>query len=606
MKMGSRNTVSPEASRGSSAVTPCAVALLLVLAAFLPVRENGFVNYDDPKNILENPSFRGIGRPQIAWAWTTGHLGVYQPLGWMFLGAQYAAWGLDPRGYHLASLAVYLAVVIALYALTVALIARCRPELQRDRPGLVRAGSCLAVGLFAVHPLRVEPVAWVSCQSYLPCALFAVLCVLTYLRAHEDDRRIHRGRWIGSVLLFAAALLSKAAALGLPAVLLVLEVYPLGRLGRGRWLGPEARQVYRALVPFAILSAVFGALAVWARSQSMASIEGHTWETRVARAGYGAWFYLSKTIAPVRISACYPVPLQLSLTLPRFLLSTLGVAAATAVLLALRHRWPGLLATWLVYLAMLVPSSGLVPTGGQYITADRYGFLPTMAFVPLVAAGLCSLVRSDRSPRSVKGSVLAVVFVAILALVAQTGGQCRTWRDSLALWSHAVKVSTEPNPFASHRLGLTLAEQPGKLAEAERWISEAVRTVPDDPAARNAMTIVLAKQGRIEEALAQNREVLRLGPQNVNALVNLGNLRVMKGDPAGARAAYEGALRIDPNRADAHGNLGLLLLGQGGPADAKSHLVEALRLNPAMIRERRALEDLCRRQAGKGPSSAAP
>jgi Tfp pilus assembly protein PilF len=581
------------------------VLVLVVLASFLPVRENLFVNYDDRKNILENASFQGFGWPQFSWAWTTGHLGVYQPLGWILLEAEYALWGLSPRGYHLTSLVLYIGVVIAFYALTVTVVERCRPEMGRDDPGIVRACSCLAVALFAAHPLRVEVVAWVSCQSYIPCALFSLLAVLTYLRAHDDGIPIHRGRLIGSFLLFAAALLSKAAALGLPVVLLVLDVYPLGRLGRDRWLTLEARGVYREKVPFAILSAVFGALALWARAQHMTSA-GHTWETRVARACYGVWFYLSKTLVPVGISACYPVPLRLTLAAPRFLFCALGLAAATAALVAVRRRMPAVLAAWVVYLVMLTPSSGLVPTGGQYIASDRYCFMPTMSWFVLAASAMCVVVKGRRLPRLVSLGVLAVVLAAVVVLVVRTREQCRTWRDSESLWLHGIAVSTEPNPFAYHSLGLALSADSGRLAEAEQWIAKTVAIVPDDPAARNAMTIVLARQGRIDEALAQNREALRAAPNNVNARVNRGNLLALKKDTAGAQAAYEEALRIDPGNADAHGNLGMILLAKRRSAEAEAHLTEAVRLNPAMGQARRALEDLRRQRDSQGGSHGPP
>jgi tetratricopeptide (TPR) repeat protein len=563
-----------------------------VIAAFVPAVDNGFVNYDDRKNFLENGSFRGVGRPQVVWAFTTSHLGVYQPLSWLILEAEYASWGLDPRGYHVVSLVIYVLTVLALYALTVAVVARCRPGLERDDPGALRAGTCLAVGLYAVHPLRVEAVAWVSCQPYLPCALFSVLTVLAYLRAHGDPQRVGRGWLAGSLVLFAAALLSKAAAVSLPIVLFVLDVYPLRRLGPGRWRGPEARRAYGEKVPFVLLSAVFTALAAWARARAMSQVPGYGLEERAARACYGVWFYLLKTVAPVRISACYPLPLRISLTEPRFLVSALGVVAATALLVALRRRLPGVLAAWAAYLALLVPSAGLVPTGGQYLAADRYSLLPTMALAVLAAAALGEGLRRGGVMR---GALLAAGIVAGLALVVQSRALCRTWHNSVALWSHAVAASTGPNPFADFNLGLVLAEQPGKLSQARAWMDEAVRVGPNDPDLHSGLTIILARQGKIDEALAHTREALRLDPRNVAARVNLGNLLAIKGDTAGAIAAYEQALRLDPGSADAHGNLGVVLAGRGRAAEAEAHLLDALRLNPNMALARRALDDLRRR-----------
>jgi Flp pilus assembly protein TadD len=182
-----------------------------------------------------------------------------------------------------------------------------------------------------------------------------------------------------------------------------------------------------------------------------------------------------------------------------------------------------------------------------------------------------------------------------LALAIQTRALCRTWHDSVALWSHAVAASTEPNPFADFNLGLVLAEVPGKLAEARAWMAEAVRVGPNDPDLHSGLTIILARQGRIDEALAHTREALRLDPRNVAARVNLGNLLAIRGDIAGAIAAYEQALRLDPKSADAHGNLGLVLVGRGRAAEAEAHLRDALRLNPDMAKARRALDELRRR-----------
>jgi hypothetical protein len=577
--------------------------VVVVLAAFLPVRENGFVSLDDKQNFLENASFRGLGWPQLVWAWTAGHVGVYEPLGWMLLEAEYAAWGLDPGGYHLASLALYCLVAVALYGLAVEAVARSRPGLWRDDPGTVRACACLAVGLYVAHPLRAQVVAWASCQSYVACGLFSVLTVLAYLRAHDAPPRVRRGWLVGCFLLYAGALLSKAPAVTLPAVMLVLDVYPLGRLGPGRWRGPGPRRVYCEKVPFAALSLVFAALAVWARARAMTPFPGHGAEARVARACYNVVFYLVKTLDPVRISPCYPVPLRMTLSEPRFLLSAAGVVAVSAILVAARRRVPGALAAWVVYLVMLAPSSGLFRTGGAYVAADRYCFMPMMGIAVLATSALCAVVGGGRVPRAVALGVLLAGAVVGVTLVARTRDECRTWHDSESLWSHAMAVSTEPNPFACHGLALVLAGEPGRLAQAEALLDGALRTVPDDPSLHNAMTVVLGKQGRTIEALAHARAALRLAPDNVLARVNLGNLLARTGDPAGAKAAYREALRIDPNDANAHGNLGLILAVEGKAAEAEAHLTEALRHNPGLSHMRRTLDDLLRRQNRAGVSA---
>jgi hypothetical protein len=580
-----------------------AALVVVVLAAFLPVHENGFVSLDDNKNFVENGSFRGLGWPQLVWAWTTRHVGVYEPLGWMLLEAEYVAWKLDPRGYHLVSLALYTLVTIALYGLAVATVAYSRPGLWQNDPGTVRACACLAIGLFAIHPLRVQVVAWASCQSYVVCGLLSVLTILTYLRAHEAPPRVRRGWMVGCFVLYIGALLSKAPAVTLPAVLLILDVYPVGRLGPAHWLGQGARRVYREKLPFAALSLVFTALAVWARGRAMTPVPGHGTEARVARACYNVMFYLAQTVAPVRISPCYPVPLKMTLTEPRFLLSAVGVVAVSAILVAARRRFPGGLAAWVAYLVMLAPSSGLFRTGGPYVAADRYCFMPMMGLAVLATSALCAIVGRASTSRCVTVGVFLAGAIVGLTLLVRTRDECRIWHDSESLWSHARAVSTEPNPFACHGLALVLAGEPKRLTQAEALLDEALRTVPDDPSLHNAMTIVLVKQGRKVEALAHTRAVLRLAPDNVPARVNLGNLLAQEGNPAGAEDAYRAALRIDRNDANAHANLGLILAVEGKITEAEAHLAEALRYNPGLSHMRTTLDDLRRRLNRIGAST---
>ena len=205
---------------------------LIVTYAFIPVLDNDFVSWDDHENFLNNPYFRGLGPAQVKWAWTTLWVGAYQPLAWLLFETQYVFCQLDPRGYHLTSLLIHVANAVVLYVLTVALLVRCRTESCLASPWTCSLSACLATALFMVHPLRVEPVAWASCQPYLPCTLFSMLAVLAYLRAFEMGPHPRWGWLAAAFVLFVAALLSHALAVSLPAVLLILDVYPLRRLGR--------------------------------------------------------------------------------------------------------------------------------------------------------------------------------------------------------------------------------------------------------------------------------------------------------------------------------------------------------------------------------------
>ena len=242
---------------------------LIVVYAFIPTLANGFLGWDDDQNFLDNPYFRGLGAAQLKWAWTTFWLGVYQPLAWFLYGAQYLFCKLDPRGFHLTSLFLHVANAVVLYVLTVALLVRCRADSRLKSPWTCSLSAGLATALFAVHPLRVEPVAWVSAQMYLPWLLLDAVgsglspCIWTGSSP--------RWGWLaGSWLLFVAALLFHPVPVNLPVVLLILDIYPLRRLGggTGRWFGASARRALLEKVPFVMVSLVFMGLAIAARAQS--------------------------------------------------------------------------------------------------------------------------------------------------------------------------------------------------------------------------------------------------------------------------------------------------------------------------------------------------
>ena len=358
---------------------------LLTFAALLPAISAKFINGDDDINFLENLNFRGLGWEQLRWAWSTTLLGVYQPVAWMLLEAQYALWGLGPHGYHFVSLTLHALNAAVLFALTATLVEKCRPDLFADDRRRMYWATAVAVALFSVHPLRVEVALWASCQPYLPCALFSMLSVLAYLRAH-DEGRSRRSSWAwgsGAFALYAAAVLSKAPAVCLPAVLLILDVYPLRRLGHGEglkaaWFGRGAIAAWAEKVPFAALALMI--MAVNAR-QSLSASHVYPLSFRIAQACYGAAFYLVKTVVPAGLTAFYPFPLHPKWTAPQFASSIAFVVVASVAAFRLRRRVPGLFAAWAAYLVILAPTSGLIPLKGRMIVADRYSYLAMMVWV---------------------------------------------------------------------------------------------------------------------------------------------------------------------------------------------------------------------------------
>jgi tetratricopeptide (TPR) repeat protein len=551
----------PSPARGRRTWLTMIPLVLVVAAAFNPVLDNDFVDWDDQPNFVQNPHFRGLGWAQVKWAWSTFWVGVYQPVSWLLFEAQHVVWGLDPRGYHLTSLLLHAVNTVLVYALTSALLARCRPHPSLESPWARALGAGLATAFFAVHPLRVEAVAWVSCQPYLPCALFSMLTVLAYLRAVGDGRSPRWGWMAAAFALFAAALLSHPPAVSLPAVLLILDVYPLRRLGggSGRWFGASARAVWLEKVPFLALSLVFMGIAVAAKAdvRVIAPLDQDGVTGRIAQACYGIWFYLVKTAIPRDITVFYPLPGRIDWWAPRFLLSLVATLAVSAGLFLLRRRWPGLLAAWLSYLVILAPSSGLIRIG-KYSAADRYSYLSMIGLVVPVAAGLGLAWAHTRRARAAAGvGVVALAGVAVLGLVPLTRDQCRIWRTSEALWTHALEHAGDSGT-AHLNLGV-LRSRRGDVAAAKRHYTEANRLDPGDFKAHLNLGTIASHEGDIAAAEAHYAEALRIDPRSVEPHVNLGAILAGRGDFAAAEAEYALALRLNPDHAEAQNNFAMIL-----------------------------------------------
>ena len=250
-----------------------AVVALLTIVTFLPALRNEFVGgFDDAKNFLTNPHYRGLGWTQLEWMFTTTHMGQYVPLTWITLGLDYLLWGMNAAGYHLTSLLLHAVTAVLFYSVSRRLIGRAtgRPEAWATA-----AGAAVAALLFAVHPLRVESVVWVTERRDVVSGVFYMLALLAWFRAVEREPRSRPWYW-ASVALFAGALLSKALTVALPVVLLVLDVYPLRRLGGAQgWWTPGARRVYAEKAPFVALAAVAAVIALVAivRLGNMAALE---------------------------------------------------------------------------------------------------------------------------------------------------------------------------------------------------------------------------------------------------------------------------------------------------------------------------------------------
>src|SRR5713226_9608110 len=375
-------------------LVPVLIALV-TFAAFLPTLQNQFVNWDDDTNFLGNPHYRGLGWTHLRWMWTT-HMGHYIPLTWMTLGLDYLLWGMNPVGYHLTSLLLHAANAVVFFFVVHRILTLALPS-PSERGHALAVAAGFAALVFAIHPLRVESVAWATERRDVLSGLFYLLTILMYLRACEREERGRRWHWL-AVATFVCALLSKSMVVNLPVVLLILDVYPLRRLGGALgWWSAAARRVYVEKIPFVLLAAAASAIAVMAQLSVhvAASLDHLSTLARLAISAYGVSFYLWKMVVPLNLSPLYELPPTVNPWAAPFILSYGLVLAITAIVLAFRRRVPGLPAAWVAYIVVLVPVLGLFQSGPQ-IAADRYTYLAGLGWALLAGAGLLSAWR--RSP----------------------------------------------------------------------------------------------------------------------------------------------------------------------------------------------------------------
>jgi tetratricopeptide (TPR) repeat protein len=560
-------------------LVPLACALV-TLASFWPVLDNQFVDWDDDINFVNNPEFRGLGWANLRFMLTTTLMGHWIPTTWITFGADYLLWGMNPRGYHLTNLLLHAAAAVAVYFVALRLL---RATVAGGEQAL-RLGALAAALFFAIHPLRVESVAWVTERRDVLSGLWFALTVLAYLKA-ADATGTRRRWWLaGSVAAYALAATSKAIVMTLPAVLVLLDVYPLGRLGtRWReWAATKVRPVWLEKIPYLVLAVGTGAMAIHAQRSFADNLAAQPLESRVAVALYGLAFYVWKTFAPWPISPLYQIPLRVDPLAPPMLAATAAVIAVSAALLWLRPRWPAGLAVWLSYVLLLAPVSGLTQSGPQLVAA-RYSYLACLGFALLAGAAVVLLARRAAGGGAGRtwaraGGVAAVAGLA--ALGALSWQQAQIWRDSETLWSYAV--AAEPTaPFAHNNLGFSHLKQ-GRLDEAEREILTALRLSPEWEQAQTNLAAVLARQGRMSEA--------------GEARAQLGYMLLKHGQYKAAVELFQKEVASRPDDAAAHNNLGaaLLLRGDVGPAIDQFEL--ALRINPGHERARRNLAAARQRQ----------
>jgi tetratricopeptide (TPR) repeat protein len=539
---------------------------LLTLAAFRGVLGNGFVPFDDApyvtanRHVLAGPTLDGA-----AWAFTSFEAANWHPLTWLSHMADVGLFGLAPAGHHATSLALHVANACLLFLVLAAYTGARWP-------------SAFAAALFAVHPLHVESVAWVAERKDVLSTLFGLLALAAYRR---HAARPGPGRLLPVGLLLAFSLMAKPMLVTLPFLLLLLDWWPLGRVG---WRAPAALSPLGALrekLPLLALAAAAAAVTLVAQERGQALLPAAVVPggARLGNALLAYLRYLGLMVRPVDLAVYYPHPLAAPPW--RIAAAAAGVlAGVTALAARLRRRHPWVLVGWCWYLGTLVPVIGLVQAGSQAM-ADRYTYLPLVG--PFLAIAWAARRLSRRLPRPalLLGPAAALCLAALAALTAVQVG---FWRDGDTLFGHALRV-TRDNWMAHNNLG-TLRFLEGRTPEAIVHYAESVRINPGYPVAQYNYGNALAATGDLDGAVARLETALRLDPGYGEAANNLGNLLLRLGRTAEAIGRLRAALAIDPALAPAHASLANAYVKSGRPEEALPHFREAVRLQPGLAAAR--------------------
>jgi tetratricopeptide (TPR) repeat protein len=458
--------------------------------------------------------------------------------------------GLNAGEQHAVNVFLHLGSSILLF------LALERMTKQRWRCALV-------AGVFALHPLHVESVAWIAERKDVLSAFFQMLTLWLYVRYTEDSKPVKYALMAGA---FALSLLSKPTAVTLPFVLILLDLWPLRRR-RGIW------EEIREKGPLFAMSATASILTLLAQQKTgaMMTLTRLSFADRLANAVVGYLRYIEKAFWPADLAVLYPIQKPSSLAVSAAALVLTAVTAAA--LLAFRRR-PYVLVGWLWFLGMLVPVIGLVQVGSQSI-ADRYTYVPLVGLSIALIWTVSEAV--DRKPR-LRQAAVAVAVIALTAFGIETYRQTQYWKDSITLFEHTIAV-TNGNYIIHNNLGIDL-QAAGRLDEAAAQFRLAIEANPEYKDALNSLGAIVAYKGNKVEAIALHRRAVAADPNYANAHINLGHELLETGQTQEAFVELSQAVRLEPDSARAHAYMGAVLMVREDFEAARQHLQYSLRLTP--------------------------
>jgi Flp pilus assembly protein TadD len=546
------------------------VGLLLAsmtLLLYWPVQSFDFVNIDDHTYVVENLHVqRGLAPDGFRWALTTLSSGSWHPLTWLSHMLDWQFYRSNAGMHHWTNVQIHVACVLVLFWVLKAMT------------GMLW-GSALAAALFAIHPLHVESVAWVSERKDVLSGLLWFATMGAYAGYVNSPGW---GRYALVVLSFVLGLMAKPMLVTLPLVLLLLDGWPLARGARAVTVfdrivkGPVWIRLLAEKVPLLILATAVCVVTCLAQqgSGAIGTLEQYPLGVRAANAMVSYGEYTWKMVWPVELAVFYPYPGMPSAW--KIVMAVSFLAAVSAWVIRYARRYPFLPVGWLWYLGTLVPVIGIVQVGSQSL-ADRYTYLPLVGLFIAAAAGSNAIVERRPEWRT----PLIVFFVALLSwhgFLAKA--QVETWKDSITLFEHAIRV-TEVNPVAHNNVGaLVLSFDKRNCESAVPHFLKAIEQKGDYAVPHYNLGVCAVRSGNHEKAIHYFQKAAELDPSSAQPRIELGLLLIQQGRFEAAEADFLQVLRLDPSHEAAHTNLAMIFIHRGRLGDAEAHLRAALRINP--------------------------
>ncbi len=553
----------------------CLFLAAIVWVVFGQTLHHEFINYDDKLYVYENPVvIRGLNLKGVEWAFTHTVVANWHPLTMMSHMLDCQLYGLNAGGHHLTNVLLHTASVILLFLVL------------RQMTGFLWRNAFVAA-VFAIHPLRVESVAWVAERKDVLSGLFFMLTLWAYTRYAQGRSSVERresSAGTGSLaldprlwtldyclvlLFFALGLMSKPMVVTLPFVLLLLDYWPLKRFTQ-----PGGRLIpWRLIAEKVPLLALSGAACVATLFTQQEAIQSVPLSLRIGNALVSYVAYLGQMIVPVGLAVDYPHP-GINLPLWKILAAFVLLLIISAGAIAARRKHPYFLFGWLWYLGMLVPVIGILQTG-SHARADRYTYLPQIGLYLLLTWAAADLCASRRHRRVVLGGSATVI---LMALIFCARVQTSYWRNSELLWTHTL-ACTSDNFIGHDDLGDALLQK-GSVDEAILHFRKALQLKPDSADVHNNLGSALAQKGNVDEAITHFQKALQIKPDYADAHYNLGTALLQKGSVNEAITQYQQALQLKPDSADVHNNLGNALLRMGRVDEAIAQYQQVLQIYP--------------------------